>query len=151
MIVGIDEMWLNVGIIGPFSMSISDKNNPKEHLQAISFPAVLNLTQSNTSYLYIYIHMYMYIYIYIYTYIYIYIYIYTCIYIYIYIYTQIQISKHHSIYIYIHVKIYRYRFHSMNTSLASRQGWTCRDCGVVLCHACAAENHLDFCPKSKSK
>mmetsp|Transcript_64757 Transcript_64757/g.103018 ORF Transcript_64757/g.103018 Transcript_64757/m.103018 type:complete len:278 (+) Transcript_64757:32-865(+) len=32
-----------------------------------------------------------------------------------------------------------------------RQGWTCRDCGVVLCHACAAENHLDFCPKSKSK
>lgn len=32
-----------------------------------------------------------------------------------------------------------------------RQGWTCRECGVVLCHACAAENHLDFCPKSKSK
>ena len=30
-----------------------------------------------------------------------------------------------------------------------RQGWTCRECGVVLCHDCAAENDLDFCPKAK--
>ncbi|CAJ1371902.1 unnamed protein product [Effrenium voratum] len=30
---------------------------------------------------------------------------------------------------------------------AWRQGWQCRSCGVVLCHACAAESDLDYCAK----
>ncbi|CAK9113135.1 unnamed protein product [Durusdinium trenchii] len=35
--------------------------------------------------------------------------------------------------------------------ISAWQGWKCRDCAVVLCHACAAESDLDFCAKSQSK